>query len=161
MKNTLHKLSIVLISILFMFPVTGCRARDNNEGDNVHHITERMFVTQINHIALNQRNYMGRTLRFEGIFRHMHWDGRDFFHVFRFGPGCCSPQDEIGFEVSWDPNHQGFYTITGEREYPNTGDWVEVIGELSRYEIFGFPILFIALSELNVLETRGAEFVIR
>jgi len=146
-----------LASILFMFFFTGCI--DNSNDSGIVEVRENMFVTQVINIFINQNEYLGKTIRLEGLFRHNHWDGNDFYFVFRNGPTCCGEDGQVGFEVSWDPDY--FESDDEQRSYPNTNDWVQAIGELRAYDSFGMTFLYLALSELNVLEKRGAEFVFR
>jgi len=58
--------------------------------------------------------------------------------------------------VSWNPPGQ---IMLEKREYPKRNDWVEVQGVLSEYEESGTNFLYLAITDLNVLEKRGAEFV--
>jgi hypothetical protein len=71
--------------------------------------------------------------------------------VIRYGPGCCGYDGNAGFEVAWDNQDAA--------AYPNVDDWVAVSGVLQTYEEDGYPYLYLALSSLNVLDNRGAEFV--
>ena len=126
-------------------------------------IKENLFIGQINDVGLNYKNYLGKSIKIEGLFKHQERNGKDFFYVYRRTPGCCGADGEIGYELSWDPNYQGINTdiVSKLGVYPNTDDWVEVYGVLTRYERDGFPSLYLALSEINVLDKRGAEFVRR
>ena len=124
-------------------------------------VRENMFITQINDINLNYKTYLGRDVKIQGMFKHLSWDGKDYYYVFRKTPGCCGDDGEIGFELSWDPNFQGTKTTDDGRTYPKQNDWVEVQGKLSNYEKSGFPFLYLALSDINVMDNRGAEFVAR
>ncbi|MDR0451936.1 MAG: hypothetical protein LBH15_02720, partial [Treponema sp.] len=69
--------------------------------------------------------------------------------VLRYGPGCCGFDGNAGFEVAWDE----------AGPYPAEDDWVEAVGVLTSYEEDGYPYLYLALSSLQVLNERGAEFV--
>ena len=103
---------------------------------------------------------MGKTLKLEGIIKHSRRNDKDFYYVYRKSLGCCGGEGEVRFEISWDPGYQGFNAESDKGKYPKDNDWVEVQGELKIYEISGFSTLFIALSELNVKEKRGSEWVI-
>jgi len=151
---------MVLASLVFALFISSCDRGGISRSGTIE-IRENMFITHINEINLNFRDYLGRTIRFEGMFRHFHWDGNNMYFVIRNTPGCCGDDGEIGFEVSWNPYHQGFDDGTAERVYPNRNDWVEVKGVLNYFENFGRPMLYIAMSELNVLDRRGLEFVTR
>lgn len=119
----------------------------SSEGDVVE-ISEKLFIAQTNDIYINTEDYLGKTIRYEGIYKTMDFPGEEpIRYVIRYGPGCCSYDGEAGFEVSWDG------------EWPQIDDWCEVVGVLEVYEMDGFEYLRLALSSLTVLEERGAEFV--
>jgi len=124
-------------------------------------IRENMFLTQMNDLGLNYRTYIGKTLRLQGMFKQLHWNDQDTYYVYRRTPGCCGDDGEIAIELSWDQNYMG-RNVSGENyTYPVMNDWVEVQGELKSYIRSGYVFLYVALSELNILEERGAEFVTR
>lgn len=171
------------VSIIFIFFIAGCgnsgiiAAKKNNAGsqpvigiktdeprpslaksdsDNtIVEIGEKMFIAQTNDVYLNAEDYLGKTIKLEGLFKKEQYDGTDaaYCFVLRYGPGCCGNDGNAGFEVAWDDS----YTL--KPSYPNTDDWVEATGELKYYEEDGYPYLYIALSSLNVLDKRGAEYV--
>ncbi|MDR0861324.1 MAG: hypothetical protein LBN30_00885 [Oscillospiraceae bacterium] len=120
-------------------------ARDSD----VIEIKEKMFVAQSNDVYINTEDYLGKTIKYEGIFYEYTSEGTGvtYYSVFRYGPGCCGSDGSCGFEVIWD------------NEYPQPDDWVEVVGVLEEYDEGGFTYLRLALSSLTVLETRGAEYV--
>ena len=124
-------------------------------------IKETMFITQINDVNLNYKSYLGKPVKLEGLFKHLHWNEKDSYFVYRRTPGCCGDDGEIGFELSWDENYQGSQTGPDDHIYPGRDDWVEVQGTLRNYEKSGFSFLYLALSEINVMDVRGAEFVTR
>ena len=152
------KKTAIIASLVFALFITSC-GRGTDTGTVV--IRENMFITQINAINLNYRDYIGRTIMLEGMFRHFYWEGNNYYFVIRNTPGCCGDEGELGFEVSWNPSHRGFDDGSDGRTYPNRSDWVQAQGVLSSFDNFGNTFLYIALSELNVLETRGLEFVTR
>lgn len=118
--------------------------------EDVIEIREKLFIAQINDIYYNANDYIGKAIKLEGVFLSTNYiDGEKFQTVVRYGPGCCGDDGNVGFEVTWD------------KEYPNPGDWVEAIGVLERYEEFGSTYLRLALSSLNVLSTRGTEYVLQ
>ena len=112
-------------------------------------IREKMFIAQTNDIYYNTEDYLGKTIKYEGIFKTYYWEEDDltYHYVIRYGPGCCGNDGEAGFEVAW----------TGD--YPNQDDWVETVGVLEEYEENGYMYLRLALTSLTVLPTRGAEYV--
>lgn len=115
-------------------------------------ITERLFIAQTNDMYLNAPDYLGRTIKYEGIYKNTdNWPEppeAPIHYVIRYGPGCCGYDGEAGFEVRWDG------------EYPNPDDWVEVVGVLCEeaYES-GYKILYVEVISLTVKDERGAEYV--
>jgi zinc transport system ATP-binding protein len=126
-----------------------------NSDNTIVEIKEKMFIAQTNDIYLNAEDYLGKTIKLEGLFKKEQYDGTDaaYCFVLRYGPGCCGNDGNAGFEVAWDKE------ISAGNSYPNIDDWVEATGELKYYEEDGYPYLYIALSSLNVLDKRGAEYV--
>jgi len=111
-------------------------------------IKEKMFIAQTNDIYLNAEDYIGKTIKYEGIFDSYTWEeDLTYYAVIRYGPGCCGTDGNAGFEVVWD------------NDYPEKDEWVEVIGTLEAYEESGWQYLRLNLSSLTVLSTRGAEYV--
>jgi zinc transport system permease protein len=127
---------------------------DRNLDQAVIEIKEKLFIAQINDVYLNADDYIGKTIKLEGIFKEEQYAGIEtpYFFVIRYGPGCCGSDSNAGFEVAWDREIQ-------DRPYPAVDDWVAAEGKLSYYEEDGYPYLYLALSSLTALEKRGAEFV--
>jgi uncharacterized membrane protein YcgQ (UPF0703/DUF1980 family) len=115
-------------------------------------IKEKMFIAQTNDVYLNPEDYLGKTIKLEGIFQTQSYSSTEppYYFVIRYGPGCCGNDGNAGFEVMWEQE---------DAIYPAENDWVEVIGVLGAYEEDGYPYICINLSSLKVLETRGQEFV--
>ena len=114
-----------------------------NSSSQVVEIKEKMFVAQTNDVYFNTDEYLGKTIKYEGIFSKY----EDYYSVIRYGPGCCGVDANCGFEVIWD------------KTYPNVNDWVEVVGVLEEYEENGFKYLRLSVSSLKILTKRGAEYV--
>jgi uncharacterized membrane protein YcgQ (UPF0703/DUF1980 family) len=121
--------------------------------EEIVEIREKMFIAQTNEIYLNAEDYLGKTIKLEGLFKQEEYENQNFCLVLRYGPGCCWNDGSAGFEVAWENSGQA------RPEYPRQDDWVEAAGELKSYEKDGYSYLYIALSSLRVLDTRGAEFV--
>ena len=123
-----------------------------SDGDIVE-IKERMFIAQLNDIYLNQNDYIGKTIKYEGMFTSYTWEemGLSYYLVYRRSPGCCGADGQAGFEVVWPD---------GSNEYfPNENDWCEVVGTLDNYDEDGYSYLHIILDSLTIKNERGAEFV--
>jgi uncharacterized membrane protein YcgQ (UPF0703/DUF1980 family) len=130
----------------------------NNLSDNGPiEIKEKLFIAQTNDIYLNAEDYMGKTIKLEGLFKSVQYEGEhsSYCFVLRYGPGCCGNDGSAGFEVAWETRQE-----EGDKApYPDIDEWVEAVGTLKTYEEDGYPYLYLALSSLNVLDERGAEFV--
>ncbi|MDR3302759.1 MAG: metal ABC transporter permease [Spirochaetaceae bacterium] len=118
-------------------------------------IKEKMFIAQTNDVYLNPDEYLGKTIKLEGLFKREQFTGskEDHCFVLRYGPGCCGSDGNAGFEVAWD-KEAGI-----DKPYPAPDDWVEAVGTLKHYDEDGYPYLYLALAQINTLEERGAEFV--
>jgi len=118
-------------------------------------IKEKMFIAQTNDIYINKNDYLGKTIKYEGIFDTSMWrgNGKIYRFVIRLGPGCCPGDNSAaGFEVVWDGDNSG-------KPYPKKNDWVEAAGILHEYDDDGIPSLRLALTSLTVLSKRGKEKV--
>jgi hypothetical protein len=137
-------------------------------------IKEKVFIAQTNDVYLNPDDYLGKTIKLEGLFRSDTYEGTGVTYnfVLRLGPGCCGNDGSAGFEVSWEALDENsgvprnpaqvkppLLPRTRSFTYPNEDDWVEAIGVLKTYLEDGYPYLYIHLSSLTVLDQRGAEFV--
>jgi len=137
------------------------------EADKVIEIKEKMFIAQTNDVYLNPDEYLGRTIKLEGLFKREQSVYGDYCFVLRYGPGCCGNDGNAGFEVAWetpDGPHSGGAAPSAQdahppARYPAVDDWVEAAGVLKKYEEDGIQYLYLALSSLKVQDKRGAEFV--
>nr|AGS52762.1 ABC-type transporter, integral membrane subunit [uncultured bacterium contig00091] len=124
-----------------------------DSGDIIQ-IRERYFTEQVNNVYLNPDEFMGKTIKLEGIFKmevNEYWPD-PYYLVYRNGPGCCGVDGVVGFEVSWDNN--------SKRQYPKDNSWVEAVGIVSKYgEDEGFQFLYLDLRSLTVKDKRGEENV--
>lgn len=123
------------------------------EEEDLIDIREKLFVSYVNEIYINAEDYLGRTIRLEGMFK----EDRDAANpekshafVYRIGPGCCSTDGATcGFEFRWDG------------PMPQDNDWIRVTGTLESYrsedpedELY---YLRLAATSVEVLDSRGAE----
>jgi len=123
--------------------------------DGTIEIREKMFATQVSDVYLNAEDYLGKTIKLEGLFKSELYYGKEepYCFVIRYGPGgCCGMDANIGFEVAWAKENA--------KPYPVVDSWVEATGVLKTYEEDGYAnYLYLDLSSLNVLSRRGAETV--
>ena len=139
----MRKLLVLLLAVLLL---VGCAG-----GDGVVEIEERFFLTQVNHIWRNAEEYVGRTIRYEGMFRAFYWPATGpFYMVHRFTLGCCGNDGITGFEV-----------YLGDIEPFADDDWVEVVGMLEWYEVDNLRILRVAATSITEVEERGREVVLQ
>ena len=148
------KLLTILTILPLLFFSISCSKANNTErfsaDGNVIEIRERLFIGQVNEIYLNAQNYIGKTIKLEGIFKQEQHDNKQYNFVVRYGPGCCGDDGLVGFEISWGE--------TWIKEYPKINSWVEAIGEL-RFNNENPEQIYLDLSSLAVLDKRGAIFV--
>jgi uncharacterized membrane protein YcgQ (UPF0703/DUF1980 family) len=122
--------------------------------NNIIEIREKMFISQVNDVYLNADDYLGKTIKLEGIFKKEQGYEKSYCFVLRYGPGCCGADGNVGFEIAW--------TNGKAKSYPAVDSWVEATGVLKTYEENGYSqYLYLDLSSLNVLSRRGAERVIQ
>ena len=132
--------------MITLFLISGCSRQED-----IVEIKDVAFRTQIDEIYLNTKDYMGKTIKLEGIFKKEQSGGQEFYYVIRYSPGgCCGTDGWTGFMVRWN-----------EKNYPEPESWVEAIGVLNSFWLNGNPQLYLDLSSLSVLNKRGMEFVIR
>jgi hypothetical protein len=161
-QKAMKKVSIVSlgVSCIAVFLLFGCGntktvSQKASAENTVIEIKEKMFIAQTNDVYLNAEDYIGKTIKVEGLFKAEQYDKNapPYCFVLRYGPGCCGSDGNAGFEVAWNKEE------TATKTYPQEDDWVEAVGVLKTYEENGYPYLYLALLSLNVLDERGAEFV--
>jgi uncharacterized membrane protein YcgQ (UPF0703/DUF1980 family) len=140
----------VIIEVTVSFFTLSCF--ETKKTDNkVVEIDEKMFVAQVNDVYLNAKDYLGKTIKLEGIFKCEQNNEKEepYCFVLRYGLGCCGDDGNVGFEVMWDK--------TSAKPYPVVDSWVEAIGVLKVGEKSNY--LYLDLASLNVLDKRGREIV--
>ncbi|MDR1108900.1 MAG: hypothetical protein LBL19_07690 [Spirochaetaceae bacterium] len=127
--------------------------RGASAGESIIEIKEKLFIAQTNDVYLNPEDYLGKTIKLEGLFKSETGYDADYCFVIRYGPGCCGSDGNAGFEVAWDN------PSPDSGDYPEEDAWVEAVGVLDSYDENGYPYLYLSLASLTVKEPRGAEFV--
>jgi hypothetical protein len=127
-------------------------------------IREKLFIAQTNEVYLNPEDYLGKTIRLEGLFKVEQYVGEDkrYCFVLRYGPGCCGNDGSAGFEVAWgrpQPYTAAVKTLPSGPAFPAEDAWVEAVGVLDTYEEDGYPYIYLDLFALTEKAERGAEFV--
>ena len=143
-KKSFFTVLVVFISLFFS---VSCEKKDSHSQNEIFEIRERMFMGQVNDVYKNRNSFLGRTIRYEGLFTK----NELFSAVFRYGPGCCGDDGKVGFEVRWEPDHL--------MQDPAEDSWVEVTGILKEYEYSSLKYLYLEIISLVELNKRGAVFV--
>jgi uncharacterized membrane protein YcgQ (UPF0703/DUF1980 family) len=148
----MKKTGTALLAAVLVFWAARNLPAQNNSGAKTVEIKEKMFIAQTNDVYLNPDDYLGKTIKLEGLFKSENYTqgGKTYCFVIRYGPGCCGYDGSAGFEVAWEGSG---------RSYPKQDAWVEAVGVLKQYKENGIPYLYLSLSSLNTLDKRGAEFV--
>ena len=157
----LNKLFFLVSITSFLLVNTSCTESRSRNDDGVYVIGERMFISQVDHIFLNHRQYLGRSIKLEGFFSHDTWNNANWYSVLRNAPGCCGDDGEVGFIVTWNPDSLNVPNGNERYLYPAQNVWVEATGDLREYRSQSISFLYLELSELNILDRRGADFVSR
>jgi uncharacterized membrane protein YcgQ (UPF0703/DUF1980 family) len=135
-------------------PSVSAKRRGPVSDKGVIEIKEKMFISQVNDVYLNKDDYLGKTIKLEGLFKMEQGYDKSYCFVLRYGPGCCGNDSNVGFEVAWGGEK--------EEQYPGEDSWVEATGELKTYEEDGYnEFLYLDLISLNVLNKRGQETVLQ
>jgi uncharacterized membrane protein YcgQ (UPF0703/DUF1980 family) len=148
-KNKLGFIALILAIAASFFTVS-CTKPKAEVTDTVE-IGEKMFISQVNDVYLNADDYLGKTIKLEGIFKQEQGYEKSYCFVLRYGPGCCGADGNVGFEIAWDNGKA--------QSYPAVDSWVEATGVLKTYEEDFNQYLYLDLFSLNVLSRRGAEMV--
>jgi uncharacterized membrane protein YcgQ (UPF0703/DUF1980 family) len=166
-RNSLIIAGVVIAITVFFLIINNVRAKGESETaeetvlneplaskKDVIEIKDKLFISQVNYVYVNPEDYLGKTIKLEGIFKEERGNDKSYCFVLRYGPGCCGYDGNVGFEVAWD-KEKG-------KPYPVEDSWVEATGELKTYEEDGYSqYLYLDLISLNVLNKRGTETVMQ
>ena len=134
--------------LLLFIPIAGA-------GTEIFEIKEKMFFQQCNDVYINAEDYIGKTVKLEGMYmcRDFKFPNSDVMqvahYVYRKAFICCNDDGIIGFMVLLD-----------DCPAPRQNEWVEATGkvEIIAPEKDG-GIVVLRLTSLEVLDKRGAEYV--
>ena len=144
----------VTVSFLIIYKIRQGSSESPVSKKGVIEIKEKMFISQVNDVYLNKDDYLGKTIKLEGLFKMDQGYDKTYCFVLRYGPGCCGNDGNVGFEVAWDKEK--------EKPYPGEDAWVEATGELKTYEEDGeLEFLYLDLISLKVMDKRGQETVLQ
>lgn len=96
------------------------------------------FLKQVDEIAANPSEYVGKTITIQGIYSSMEINGRTIQLVYRIDPGCCGDDG---------PMH-GF-ALHGMKETVRSGQWITVSGRLAEDSNRAFGSLVIEDSTVS------------
>lgn len=110
-------------------------------------ITDNFFIEQTTDMYLNLEDYIGKTVKIEGLIYQYQDDNGDIcYAVVRNTPGCCGNDGLAGVDIRYDG------------EYPKIDTWVEVQGVIGKDIVFGEEVPAIRVSSIK--ETaKGKTFV--
>ena len=152
----MNKILVSLFVIASIFFISGCSGKRDNSGEkqrDIIEINEIVFLTQVNDIYRNAGDFLGKTIKLEGIFQKEIRRDQEFNLVIRRSPGgCCGDDGMVGFEVRWADSKSAF---------PASGVWVEATGLFKEGIRGGSRFYFLDLVTLKELDKRGTEFVTR
>ena len=148
MKN-IKTIGVCFLAIALLLATLSAGA---NERDIIQ-IRDRMFIQQFFDIHINTDEYLGKTVRLEGIYGEAPnpAGGEPTRFVYRRAPGCCGDDGMVRFLV-----------LLGDCPAPEPNAWVEATGKvdvIASEKDANVKLVVLRLSSLRVLETRGREFV--
>ncbi|NPV89630.1 MAG: hypothetical protein HPY50_02485 [Firmicutes bacterium] len=113
-------------------------------------IREKMFIQQCDDIYMNPADYKDKIIKLEGMYQEYvnKNEEKTYRYIYRRTPGCCGADGEAGFQ----------FTYNGKTPKPN--DWIKVAGTIEVVkDSTGYENVILHLTELEVSDKRGAEFV--
>ena len=110
----------------------------NGAADYILEITDPDFASQIKEIQFFRDEFLGRTIRFEGMFLSSYWEDEAIYFVARLEGGCC------GFP--------GFEVYLNDITRFDDETWVEVTGILEEFFVEGDDRYFLRLNVISLLE---------
>ena len=120
------------------FGLNGNEYSEAAHDDGIIEIEDWLFDAQVQRIKIFREDYLGRTIRYEGMFMSLVWEGETIYFVAREGGGCCGIN---GFEVYLN-------------DIPRFDDetWVEVTGILEEFFVEALNNYILRLNVITMLE---------
>ena len=115
--------------------------------NNMVEVTDNFFIEQTNDLYLNLNDYLGKTIKIEGlIYSYQDSNGDICYAVVRNTRGCCGNDGLAGLDIRYD------------EDYPEENTWVEVIGVIGSDTMYGSKIPAIQVASMKIKE-KGTTFV--
>ena len=132
------KIFLFIGLVVLLFGLVGCSENKNDYASDVIEITDRDFAMQIQEIQFSRQDFLGSTIRYEGMFLSSYWAGETITFVARLEGGCCGM---YGFEVYLN-------------DIPSFADetWVEVTGILEEFFVESVNNYLLRLNVISMLE---------
>ena len=127
---------LLIVCILLFAGCAGNNMAVHINDDDVIDIADPYFSEWIQEIQFNREQFLGRTIRYEGFFLSMYWEGETIYSVLRFTQGCCGLH---GFEV-----------YLNEIAPLPDDTWVEVTGILEEFYVEVVSRYFMRLNVLSL-----------
>ena len=117
------------------------------DSNNILEIKDNFFIEQTNDIYLNYKDYVGKTVKMEGlVYSYQDDNGDTCYAVVRNTPGCCGNDGLAGLDIRYD------------KDYPKVNTWIEVVGVIGTDTMYGETIPAIQVSTMEEKE-QGTTFV--
>lgn len=125
---------------------TASKEADAKESQVIE-ITDNFFIEQTNDIYINLEDYVGKTVKMEGlIYSYEDENGDILYAVVRNTPGCCGNDGLAGLDIRYD------------KDYPKEDTWVEVVGVVESETVNGSELPALKVSSM-IEKEKGTEFV--
>lgn len=154
----MKKIVLFLLTVM-MLRMSGCGSGDsatwvettNTPKQEVVEIRERFFIEQCLDINYNPENYRGKLVSLEGMYTSWPYHDDTVHVIYRLtqADDCCpGGGDPVGFEFRYSGD-----TVLSDN------DWIRVTGNIDIHLEDGNEYVVLNLTELEVMNERGAEIV--
>jgi len=153
MKKNGKVIVLIFSSVILLILLLLIALRTGTNEDKILEIRETLFIQQVSDVHVNTDEYLGKTVKLEGIYGENpnSGGGEPQRFVYRNSPGCCGNDGVVGFVV-----------LLGDCPAPKPNAWVEATGKVdviaSGKNARVKPVV-LRLSSLTVMDRRGKEFV--
>jgi len=137
--------SVFMTFCLIFLAVTGCSNKEKDIGIDVDltGLSSIMVYAKVYDIMTNPDDYMGKTIKLNGLYAVSDFQGGYYHFVLVEGADSCCPE---GLEFRWSGNH------VYPDDYPSLNTRIEFVGVFGSHEDFGYTYYYLAVDEIIVLE---------